>query len=205
VHRDLKPENVILKQCRGRRKVVRGMLNREQQPPTIETEASYDQVKLLDFGIAKMFDAELGRQTLRDVVLGTPQYMAPETARGKHEIDHRVDIYALGVIFYEMLTGCLPFEATTAIEMMLAHCTKPVPPPRLRNPRAEVTDAAEALIRRALAKEPNERHEDMDEFLAELSTCYGDENFLRNVERQVAIAPPTDEPRPRPRSLTEEL
>ena len=76
------------------------------------------------------------------------------------------------------------------------------PPMRERNPAAEVTPAAEALIARALAKDPAARHADMSELLAELQGCYGDENFLRNVEQQARA----DEARaPRPRSLTEDL
>jgi serine/threonine-protein kinase len=138
------------------------------------------------------------------MVIGTPQYMAPESARGNSEIDHRIDIYALGVMFYEMLTGKLPFDGTTPMEMMLAHCSKPVPRIRERNPGAEVTAAAEALILRAMAKNPDERHADMNEFLAELQSCYGDENFLRNLEQQARAG--EAEPRaPRPRSLTEDL
>jgi hypothetical protein len=77
-----------------------------------------------------------------------------------------------------MLTAKLPFEASSPMEMMLAHCNHTVPPLREREPRAEVTDAAEALIVRSLAKHPDDRPADMDEFIAELRTCYGDENFL---------------------------
>jgi eukaryotic-like serine/threonine-protein kinase len=202
VHRDLKPENVMLVECAGRRQVVRRGAG--DTPPTVEMEASYDYVKLLDFGVAKMLDADLSRRTMSGVVIGTPQYMAPETARATMDIDHRIDIYALGIMFYEMLTAKLPFDASTPMEMMLANCGKPVPRLHERNPRAEVTPAAEALILRALAKLPDERHADMAEFLAELQGCYGDENFLRNIERQEAAAA-ASERAPRPRSLTEDL
>ncbi len=205
VHRDLKPENVMLAERNGRRKVVRR--GTDPATPTVELETTYDHVKILDFGVAKMLDADLSRQTLSGIVIGTPQYMAPETARATREIDHRIDIYALGVMFYEMLTGKLPFDASTPMEMMLAHCGAPVPPLRERNPLVEVTPAAEGLIRSALAKDPDERPQDMGAFLAELQGCYGDENFLRNVERQrqEAAAPSPQERAPRPRSLTEDL
>jgi serine/threonine-protein kinase len=196
VHRDLKPENVMLVECAGRRKVV------HRGTGEVEMEASYDHVKILDFGVAKILYTDLSRRTMSGVVIGTPQYMAPETARATREVDHRIDIYALGIMFYEMLTARLPFDASTPMEMMLAHCGKPVPPMRERNPRAEVTPAAEALIGRALAKEPDGRHADMHEFLDELQGCFGDENFLRNVERQEAGAGARV---PRPRSLTEDL
>jgi eukaryotic-like serine/threonine-protein kinase len=206
VHRDLKPENVMLLERSGRRKIVRREAG--DAPPTVKMEVSYDHVKILDFGVAKILDSNLSRQTMSGMVIGTPQYMAPETARARSEIDHRIDIYALGVMFYEMLTGKLPFDASTPMEMMLAHCSKPVPPLVERNPEAQATPAAEALIARALAKDPDERHADMHEFLAELQGCYGDENFLRNVERQEEPPPPGVEPAaraPRPRSLTEDL
>jgi serine/threonine-protein kinase len=202
VHRDLKPENVMLLARSGRRKIV--TRHPGADPPTVRMEISYDHVKLLDFGVAKILDSSLSRRTLSGMVIGTPQYMAPESARGNSEIDHRIDIYALGVMFYEMLTGKLPFDGTTPMEMMLAHCSKPVPRIRERNPGAEVTAAAEALILRAMAKNPDERHADMNEFLAELQSCYGDENFLRNLEQQARAG--EAEPRaPRPRSLTEDL
>ena len=201
VHRDLKPENVMLLECSGRRKIVR---RHGDAPPTVEMEASYDYVKLLDFGVAKILDADLSRQTLSGLVIGTPQYMAPETARGKGGIDHRIDIYALGVLFFEMLTGKLPFDASTPMEMMLAHCQKPVPRLHERNPDAEVTPAAEALIRRAMAKDPAERPQRMHDFLAELQQCYGEVSFLRNVERKTQTEP-AGQRQPRPRSLTEDL
>jgi serine/threonine-protein kinase len=191
VHRDLKPENVMLVQRNGRRMVMRAGL--------VETETTYDQVKLLDFGVAKMLDTELSRRTLSGTVIGTPGYMAPETARAR-EVDHRIDIYALGVMFYEMLTGKLPFDAATPMDMMLAHCGKPVPRLRERNPQAEVTPAAEALILRCLAKVPEHRPDDMQHFLVELQSCFGDEKFLRTVEHKQA-----SDRVPRPRSLTEDL
>jgi len=200
VHRDLKPENVMLVEARGRRQIVRRSPG--DAPPTVEMETTYDHVKILDFGVAKILDADLSRRTLSGFVIGTPQYMAPETARGKSEVDHRIDVYALGVMFYEMLTGKLPFDASTPMDMMLAHCSKPVPPMLERNPHAEVTPRAERLVQRALAKSPDARQANMREFLAELQECYGDENFLRNVER--ATHTPAQRA-PRPRSLTEDL
>jgi len=193
VHRDLKPENVMLVECQGRRQVVRH--------GEVAMETSFDYVKLLDFGVAKMLEPDLSRRTMSGMVIGTPQYMAPETARANKDVDHRIDVYALGVMFYEMLTARLPFDASTPMDMMIAHCSSHVPPVRERNPRAEVTPAAEALIQRALAKDPRDRQQDMPELLAELQGCYGEENFLRNVERQATPA----ERQPRPRSLTEDL
>jgi serine/threonine protein kinase len=200
VHRDLKPENVMLQQVAGRRKIVRGLAAEHR---TVEMETTYDHVKILDFGVAKILDlADPSRRTMSGMIIGTPHYMAPETARARGDVDHRIDIYSLGVMFYEMLTASLPFDGNNPVEVMLAHCTQPVTPPRERNPRAEVTDAADALIQRALAKDPDERPQHMDEFLVELQECYGDENFLRNVEKQDKTERGSYA---RPRTLTEDL
>jgi len=183
LHRDLKPENVMLQTVAGRRKVVRGIDS--QAHPTVEQESTYDHVKILDFGVAKFLDLEdPSRRTMSGTIIGTPHYMAPETARATSEVDHRIDIYALGVLFYEMLTAALPFEGKNPVEVMVAHCSQPLVPPRTKNPHAEVTDAADALIARALAKDPADRPRTMHEFLDELQRCYGDDNFLRNVEKQ---------------------
>ncbi|MDB4965009.1 MAG: serine/threonine protein kinase [Myxococcales bacterium] len=202
VHRDLKPENVMLQTVAGRRKIVRGLV---EQRPTVELETTYDHVKILDFGVAKILDltdADPARRTMSGMIIGTPHYMAPETARARSDVDHRIDIYALGVLFYEMLTASLPFDGSSPVEVMLAHCSQPVVPLRVKNPNAEVTDAAEALILRALAKDPDDRPQQMDEFLEALQDCYGDENFLRNVEKEGGVQPGGYA---RPRTLTEDL
>ena len=92
-------------------------------------------MKILDFGVAKVRDpdANEGRVTQQGVVFGTPEYMAPETARIGVS-DPRTDIYALGVIFYEMLTGTVPFAGETAVDVMLKVVSEPVVPPRTARP-----------------------------------------------------------------------
>jgi serine/threonine-protein kinase len=142
VHRDLKPDNIILSRAGA-----------PGQP--------YEQVKVLDFGLVKLLDAAaaaIGGDTLTrtGITFGTPLYMAPEQALGR-VIDGRVDLYALGVILYEMLAGRPPFVGKESREVLRHHVG--TPPPRLaEHARREVaTPELEALIGGALAKKADER------------------------------------------------
>lgn len=128
VHRDVKPENVMIDEGGN--------------------------CRLTDFGVAKIVEAPQ-RLTRDGTSVGTPAYMSPEQIRGK-EIDGRSDIYSLGVMLYEMVTGRPPFEATTTIEIMIKHMREPLPPPRTIKP--DLPEALEQVIIKALAKEPAERY-----------------------------------------------
>jgi len=141
VHRDIKPDNVML---RGRHALV------------------------ADFGVAKAVTEATGRQVLTSagVALGTPTYMAPEQATADPHQDHRVDIYALGVLGYELLTGRAPFSATTAQEVLAAHVTA-VPEPVERY-RPTVSPALAQIIMKCLAKKPADRWQTADEVLQHL-------------------------------------
>ena len=123
-------------------------------------------MKILDFGVAKVRDPDVSeaRVTQQGVVFGTPEYMAPETARIGVS-DPRTDIYALGMIFYEMLTGTIPFAGETAVDVMLKVVSEPVTPPRDRAPGIEITPEAEQLIMKALSKDPLRRQQSMEELL----------------------------------------
>jgi eukaryotic-like serine/threonine-protein kinase len=210
IHRDLKPENIIVAQRPGRRRIVHTEWKDGEARYNIDTEASWDFVKVLDFGVAKVLDRDSkAHQTIAGHVIGTPDYMAPETARGK-DFDHRVDIYALGVMFFELVTGCRPFEAEGPVEVMIAHCSHPVPSAKKRNPQANISDAADRLIARAMAKLPDQRPATMEHFLAELQVCYGDERFYRTVADELSSAARGASQRghqaaARSRSLTEDL
>src|SRR5678815_5774707 len=161
VHRDLKPENIMLARREGRRELVRQCTDEEGLHTITEREKAFDFVKILDFGVAKVRDpdANEARVTQQGVVFGTPEYMAPETARVGIS-DPRTDIWALGVIFYEMLTGMVPFSGDTAVDVMLKVVSEPVILPRTRAPGIEITVEAEQLIMRALAKDPRQRPHD---------------------------------------------
>ena len=154
VHRDLKPDNLYLVPDDG--------------------HAFGAKVKVLDFGIAKL-RGELsgtGAKTQSGSVMGTPPYMSPEQCRGiTEEIDHRTDVYALGIILYEMLVGAPPFMSAGWGEVVLMHVTKPVPPPRAEN--ADVPAELEAVILKALAKLSEDRWASMDELDAALRKSIG--------------------------------
>jgi tRNA A-37 threonylcarbamoyl transferase component Bud32 len=141
IHRDLKPENIMIEQRRG-------------QP---------DFVKVLDFGIAKILDSDMPGLTRADLVCGTPQYMAPEQATGT-QLDARCDLYAVGVILYQMATGHLPFDGQNSMEVLTKHVNEPPIPPRRRQPDAPIGEAMESLILRALEKDPALRPQTAEAF-----------------------------------------
>ena len=141
IHRDLKPENIMVEQ-------------RRDQP---------DFVKVLDFGIAKVLDSDLPGLTRTDVVCGTPQYMAPEQATGT-SLDRRCDLYSVGVILYQMTTGELPFDGKNSMEVLTRHVQEQPVPPRQRAPRAPISPEMEAVILRALQKDPERRPQTAEEF-----------------------------------------
>ncbi len=148
IHRDLKPENIMVEQ-------------RRNEP---------DFVKVLDFGIAKIQDQagdEGPALTRAGFVCGTPEYMSPEQARGA-PLDHRSDLYAVGVILYQLTTGLLPFESDSAVGFATKHLTEEPPPPSRRRPEAKLSAGMERLILRALSKDPNDRPQTAEAFRGEL-------------------------------------
>jgi serine/threonine protein kinase len=175
IHHDFKPDNVMLQRRAGRREIVR---NGSGGSTLYEPEGDYDFVTILDFGASKFLDQAA---SATGVVIGTPTYMAPETAR-TGIADARSDVYALGVVFYEMLTGAPPFEGENATEVMLKHVREPVPPPQFRCPEAEITPDAERTLLKMLAKDPAHRQQSMLDLHEELEHCYGSVRFRRSVE-----------------------
>jgi serine/threonine protein kinase len=149
IHRDLKPENIFL----------------------VRREGTADFVKVLDFGIAKTTEAEEVRErrlTSPGMAMGTPEYMAPEQAAGR-PADARCDVYALGAILYEMLTGDAPYQGANFMEILAKKATSdPTPPMVLRRGISpEVND----LVIRAMARQPEERLATMDAFDHEVTRC----------------------------------
>jgi serine/threonine protein kinase len=188
VHRDLKPENVMLIRREGRRELIRELHDDEGGTRTVsEREKAFDFVKILDFGVAKVRDPDSNeaRVTQQGVVFGTPEYMAPETARVGIS-DPRTDIYALGIMFYEMLTGTVPFTGETPVDVMLKVVSQPVIPPRQKAPDLEITAEAERLIMKALSKDPLQRHQSMEELFNDLQQCYGSVRYRRQIDLRPA-------------------
>ncbi len=136
IHRDIKPHNVILDE-EGRAKVT-------------------------DFGIARAGASDM---TLTGSIMGTAQYLSPEQAQG-HAVSESSDLYAVGVVLYELLTGRVPFEGESAVTVALKQVSVEPTPPSLRNP--EVGAALDAVVMRSLAKEPAQRFASADEFIAAL-------------------------------------
>jgi len=170
VHRDLKPENVFL--------TIQG--------------GTTDFPKVLDFGLAKMSEKQMGRGSMmftqQGMVFGTPEFMSPEQAQGE-QIDNRSDIYSLALILYELITGKLPFDAKTPLDMMKAHVRDAPIPLSKRVPGKTFWPELEAVIDRALKKSPNDRFASAAEFGEALLSCLPkDESSLPPAK--AASAPP---------------
>src|ERR671925_1898826 len=167
VHRDIKPHNVLV-DGEGRLKVT-------------------------DFGIAR---AGASQMTEAGSIIGTAQYLSPEQAKGA-PVDQRSDLYSLGVVLYELLTGSLPFSGDTPVEIAMKHLSAVPEPPSKR--RAGIPRDLDFVVLRALAKDPSERYQSAEEL----------DSDLRRISRGVAISPATEEAataiisRPPPTAVTE--
>jgi len=162
VHRDLKPDNIH---------VGRG-------------NAGADLVKIVDFGLAKVIGSS--RLTRSGMVFGTPHYMSPEQAAGE-VVDHRADIYALGVVMYEMFTGKVPFEADSYMGVLTKHMYVAPAPPGELSPELKSLGALEDVILRCLQKRPAARYDHLEALLADLDQRLplANENVVRVVPRSV--------------------
>jgi predicted Ser/Thr protein kinase len=156
IHRDVKPQNVLLNGD-GRAKVT-------------------------DFGIARSVEVR-GGLTQTGTVMGTSDYISPEQARGSR-VDAQSDIYSLGVVLYELLTGELPFPGDNFVAVAMRHINEP--PPSVRAKRPELSPRLDAAIRRAMAKDSRDRFGSMDELCTELSASVADESPVSSAETMVA-------------------
>ena len=161
VHRDLKAQNIMI--------------------------GKGGEVKIIDFGLARSHHLE--GMTATGLIMGTPEYMAPEQVAGKH-VDERADIYALGVILFEILTGQVPFKGESAIAVGFQQLKDAPPPPRSINP--QIPEEVERIILKALEKNPAHRHRTVNEMRREFEAAlpdfatksvFGPESAQRNVSK----------------------
>jgi len=150
-----------------------GVVHRDVKPQNIMVLASTDDIKLMDFGIARLRDPGRTNLTRAGTMMGTPDYMAPEQIEGE-EVTDKTDIYSFGVVFYEMLTGEAPFRANTHTAVLTKQLREqPVPPTRLR---PDIPREVEAVVLKALEKDPASRQRDMGEIV----------RVLREISRQLS-------------------
>jgi len=161
VHRDIKPSNVLLSEG--------------------------DWPLLTDYGLAKMIEAT-SQLTGSGVGMGTPMYMSPEQGQGA-DVDHRTDIYSVGIMLYELLTGDVPFQADTPMAIVIKHISAPMPMPRQINP--DIPEVLERIILKATAKVPDDRYQMSEELVAAL------ERSLSVLENLSKDAPEQGESPPR--------
>jgi serine/threonine-protein kinase len=177
IHRDMKPENIFLAARDGQK----------------------DFVKILDFGIAKMSelgDTNPGRKlTKTGMIFGTPEYMSPEQAAGK-PLDHRVDVYSVGIILYEMFAGRVPFTGESFMGILTKHMFEPPPTMRSLNPQLSIPASLEGVIMKCIAKDPTHRYAGMGELL---------EDVQRAMKDPHAIPTPPPMPRMSAMDLGQEL
>ena len=153
IHRDLKPANIMI----------------------IEPDSPRERIKVMDFGLAKMIDqhnAEYKKvtDTNVDFAVGTPGYICPEQVRGE-EMDHRGDLYSVGIMMYELLTGRLPFNGPNSMDVLLAHATEPPPTFQEIGLRGRVPKEVEDLVYDCLAKSPDDRPQSARELAERFDTA----------------------------------
>jgi tRNA A-37 threonylcarbamoyl transferase component Bud32 len=142
-----------------------GLVHRDVKPQNVLLRG--DEVKVTDFGIARSLDVQ-GGLTVTGTVLGTSDYIAPEQAGGR-QVDALSDVYSLGVVVYELLAGAPPYTGENFLAVAMQHVNDPVP--SVSSARPEVPPRLDTALRRAMAKEPDDRFRSMDEFVAELRAC----------------------------------
>jgi serine/threonine-protein kinase len=140
-----------------------GVVHRDVKPHNIMLTPSSD-VKIMDFGIVRE-KSESG-MTQTGLIMGTPDYMSPEQAQGRGDLDHRSDIYSFGVVLYEMFTGALPFRGETPIAIAMKHIQEEPRPPR--EVKRDLPVELEKIIVRSMKKDPAARYQRMVELQAEL-------------------------------------
>ena len=169
IHRDIKPSNVLI----------------DERGNTF----------LTDFGIAKLV-AETAQFTASGAVIGTPAYMSPEQSMGQ-PVDYRCDIYSLGVVLYELVTGRVPYEAETPLAVLLKHVNDPLPLPRQIKP--DLPEAVERVILKAMAKAPDDRFQSAQQMVDALAAAVAARPVEATPPQVAEVATP---PAVGPRAIT---
>lgn len=150
----------------------KGIIHRDIKPPNVLLN-SEGQVKIMDFGIAHMEDPAATQQTQAGMILGTPSYIAPELLSGE-KVDGRADLYAIGIILYELVTGCRPFQGATMTELFRAIIQDEPKPPSALN--ADLPESLSQVILKCLHKKPGARFQTGDILARALAECLGKDN-----------------------------
>ena len=153
---------------------TRGMIHRDIKPSNVLIDERGNCL-LTDFGLARMADAS-AKITSSGAIMGTPAYMAPEQGQGT-SIDNRSDLYALGIIFYELVTGRVPYTAETPIAIVFKHISDPLPSARKINP--ELDEAIELVLFKTLAKNPDDRYQNAEDFVRAVQSAIPEKQVER--------------------------
>jgi serine/threonine-protein kinase len=165
----------------------RGLVHRDVKPQNVLLNED-SQAKVTDFGIARSLDVQGVTQT--GTVLGTSDYIAPEQARGQR-VDPKTDIYSLGAVLYELLVGEVPFSGDNFVAVAMRHVSEP--PPSVLEHRPDCPLRLDLAVQRAMAKDPDDRFQSMDDFVAELEGCLAELDG-RGGEGATLIVPPARRP-----------
>jgi serine/threonine-protein kinase len=172
IHRDLKPGNLMV----------------------VDPDTPYEKIKVMDFGLAKLVDSprvslEKITDTNTEFAVGTPGYICPEQVKGE-QVDHRGDLYSVGIILYELLTGRLPFDRRTTMDVLLAHATEPPPPFADRGASDWAPPAIEKVVFSCLAKDPKDRPQSARDLAERYETALAHEQVLHEQALQPAHPSP---------------
>lgn len=197
VHGALEPDRalkLLLQVCNALRYAHRrGVVHRDLKPSNLlitKDAEGHEQVKVVDFGLVKVGEVDQSL-TREGVVMGSPHCMAPEQVQGQ-QVDARADIYAIGVLLYRCLTGTYPFHGSNATATMMAHLTQDVPPFVAVAPTLRVHTRVEGIARRCLAREPQDRYQDVVLLAKDLGESVG---LAPELETQSLVL---DDARPAP-------
>jgi serine/threonine protein kinase len=182
----------------------RGIIHRDIKPQNcfrVTIDDNPEHIKLIDFGVARDLKGEAG-PTQDGFLIGTPEYTAPELVQGMAKASARTDIYALGVMLYKLLTGTVPFQGATPVETLRKHVRAPLQPPSRAAPHLEIPPAADEIIERALARDPERRFASAEELSRAIKSALGLQRSGIVAQPQGLEAPPRpDAPARRPEAI----